>query len=431
MPERADVLVIGAGPAGLGAALALGERALVVDGAREAGGLARTIELDGAVFDLGGHSFHTPHPAVRELVFDALPMEERRRDAWCLVDGAWIPYPFQKHYDRHPDAALVARCRAALPAAAPAVHARDFDAYLDARFGAGLAAAFMKPYNRKLWGDDLARLSASWTAERVAAPAGVAERFELQGGKRRPLQDDTSVAYPARGGFGEIFVALASRVARLELNRRIASIDAQRRVASFDDGSSIAFGELVSTMPLPRLVECIAGSPGTLRADVARLEALPVTLAMLAIDGPLATTRQRVYVADEATPGHKIVLNGNSSTWLASQPRQGIQVEVSGASAARAGADRVLDRVVAGLLACGLVDDARRIVATRVLTLPLGYPVPTHERPAIVAKAKTWLAARGIHTLGRFGEWDYINADEALHRGLAWPRADATAIANA
>ena len=53
------------------------------------------------------------------------------------------------------------------------------------------------------------------------------------------------------------------------------------------------------------------------------------------------------------------------------------------------------------------------------MTLPLGYPVPTHARPAIVARAKAWLGARGIHTLGRFGEWDYINADEALHRGLA------------
>jgi hypothetical protein len=148
---------------------------------------------------------------------------------------------------------------------------------------------------------------------------------------------------------------------------------------------------------------------------------------MVALDGPLGTTRQRVYVADDTLPGHKIVLNANSSTWLASRPRSGIQVEVSGASVARVGADRVLERVVDGLVACGLVDDRRRIAASRVVTLPLGYPVPTHERPAIVARAKAWLGAHGIHTLGRFGEWDYVNADEALHRGLAWPLASAAA----
>jgi UDP-galactopyranose mutase len=423
MRAHAEVLVLGAGPAGIGAGLALGERAIVVDAANEAGGLARTIDVAGATFDLGGHSFHTPHPDVRSLVFGAVPMEEQRRDAWCLVGGSWIPYPFQKHFDSLPDARIVERCRAGLASAQPGVLARDFDAWLDLRFGPGIADAFMRPYNRKLWGDDLARLSAAWTAERVAAPAGVAERFDTHGGRRKPLQDDTMVAYPASGGFGEIFVALARKLARLELGRAVVAIDARARVATMSDGLAIGYGELVSTMPLPRLIGLIEGAPPALGRDVARLEALPVTLAMVAIDGPLATTRQRVYVADDMLPGHKIVLNANSSAWLASRPRSGIQVEVSGASAARVGADRVMDRVVAGLVACGLVDDVRRIAASRLLTLPLGYPVPTHERPAIVAKAKAWLGVHNIHTLGRFGEWDYINADEALHRGLAWPLA--------
>ena len=32
---------------------------------------------------------------------------------------------------------------------------------------------------------------------------------------------------------------------------------------------------------------------------------------------------------------------------------------------------------------------------------------------------QSWLAERGIFTIGRFGEWAYINSDESLHRGLA------------
>jgi hypothetical protein len=37
----------------------------------------------------------------------------------------------------------------------------------------------------------------------------------------------------------------------------------------------------------------------------------------------------------------------------------------------------------------------------------------------IVAEVKAWLEAHDIYTLGRFGEWAYINSDEALARGLA------------
>jgi protoporphyrinogen oxidase len=418
---QTEVLVLGAGPAGIGAGLALGDHALVIDAAAEVGGLARTVDVDGALFDLGGHSFHTPHPEVRDLVFGALAMEERKRDAWCLVGDAWIPYPFQKHFEQHPDAAVVAACRDGLAAARRAAEARDFDAYLDARFGAGISTTFMKPYNRKLWGGDLARMSLSWTAERVWSPAGSAERSELQDRRRKPLQDDTPVAYPARGGFGEIFVALARRLPRLELGRKIAAIDPSTRTATVRDGLTISYREIVSTLPLPRLLACVAGVPDSLRRASMLLEALPVTLVMLAVEGPLATTRQRVYVSDDAFPGHKIVLNANSSSWLAARARHGIQVEVSGPSAARAGARDLVDRAIDGVLAFGLVDDRRRIAATRTITLPLGYPVPTHQRPAIVERAKTWLRANGIHTLGRFGEWDYINSDEALHRGMRWP----------
>jgi hypothetical protein len=50
--------------------------------------------------------------------------------------------------------------------------------------------------------------------------------------------------------------------------------------------------------------------------------------------------------------------------------------------------------------------------------MPYAYPVPTIDRSATVACAKAWLEERGIETVGRFGEWAYINSDEAMFRGL-------------
>jgi Protoporphyrinogen oxidase len=84
---KANTIVIGAGPAGLGAALALGDSAIVLESRETVAGLCGTVTLDGAIFDLGGHSFSTPHPAIRRLVFDALKMEEQKRDAWCWLNG--------------------------------------------------------------------------------------------------------------------------------------------------------------------------------------------------------------------------------------------------------------------------------------------------------------------------------------------------------
>ena len=59
----------------------------------------------------------------------------------------------------------------------------------------------MRPYNAKLWGKNLARMAVDWTGERIAAPKGIEQRFDQTSGVRSPLQADTDIAYPARGGF--------------------------------------------------------------------------------------------------------------------------------------------------------------------------------------------------------------------------------------
>src|SRR5262249_50897599 len=137
---------------------------------------------------------------------------------------------------------------------------RNFEEWIVRRFGGGIAKHFMLPYNRKLWARNLARLSCDWVAERVAAP-----RAEPAGADRRPpLQADTIVGYPARGGFGEIYRKLAERVRTLHTRRTVVRIDPVGRVAQTDDGATFRWQRLVSTMPLPRLLGLAEGVPRAL-----------------------------------------------------------------------------------------------------------------------------------------------------------------------
>ena len=411
-----STIVIGAGPAGIGAALALGERATVLERAASSGGLAGTIELDGAVFDLGGHSFHTPHPEIREVVFKALPMEEQERQAWCYVKDEWIPYPFQKHFDRSADPAMVAECRAGLERARPDGEAHNLDEHIERRYGAGIARHFLRPYNEKLWGRDLTRLAVDWTGERIASASGGESATQ---GQRTPLQADSQVAYPARGGYGEIFRALARRLPGVRFGQSVDAIDLKARKLTTSSGERLPWTTLVSTLPLPALLELLPEAPEPLRRSVGKLVALPLRLVLLTLDTRIDSTMQRVYCAGEDFPGHKVVLNHNSSAYLRSLPRHGILVEVSGADARRrTTADELRNHVVEGLRRMKLLPEGARITSARVLEVEFGYPVPTHDRAAIVEEARAWLAQRGIHTVGRFGEWAYINADEALYRGM-------------
>jgi protoporphyrinogen oxidase len=416
-PTRtSEIIIIGAGPAGLGAGIALGEAATVLERSSGAGGLSTTVELAGAVFDLGGHSFHTPHARIRDLVFRATPMEEQRRQAWCFVADEWVPYPFQKNVAALKNEAIRTACLTGMGRAGDGLQAPNFDGYIEERFGAGVARHFMRPYNEKLWGADLSRLATDWTAERVAAPAKQTDGNPFEHGRRTPLQGDTMIAYPAHGGFGEIYLALARQLPKLRFDQTVIRIDPRRRELTTARGENLAWTQLVSTLPLPSLLELLPGVPKAIRDAVTQLDILPVNLVLVTLAGRLETSMQRIYCPDPGIAGHKFVLNHNSSTYLRGRPRHGVQVEMSGN---RSETDDELTRLaIPALRKLGLLRDGGEVVATRVIRLPFGYPVPTHSRAAIVGRAAAWLESQGIWTVGRFGQWAYINSDEALNRGL-------------
>ena len=410
-------LIIGAGPAGIGTALSLDKDATILEAGVDFGGLSSSIEIDSAIFDLGGHSFHTPHPEVKDLVYNSLDMYEQTRNAKCFSHGQVIPYPFQKNFRLLNDPQVVAECSQGLPQGANAEDFDNFEDFIVRKFGTGISKHFMLPYNRKLWGRDLKRMAADWTGERVAAPEGVNEKFETSGGKRKPLQADTKVGYPAKGGFGEIFKTLGRKVKHIKFDHRVDQIDF-RRQRVYTNGNPIQYQSLISTMPIPNLLRLIDGTPQRLIGLADQLDYLSMKLGLVVVNHPVDTDIQRFYSADEDIAAHKIAINHNSSDYLRGLPHHGIMMEIS------TGPEKILYRqdmeqwIVDSLLKVGAVKSAGEIAHVEVRDVKYSYPVPTKERDALVQEIKNWLEENKIYTVGRFGEWAYINSDKSLYRGL-------------
>ncbi|GAG90449.1 unnamed protein product, partial [marine sediment metagenome] len=160
--NRVDTLIIGAGSAGLSLAYYLKRNTLILEKEDQVGGLCRSITQDGGVFDIGGHSFHTPHPAVNELVQSLVDggLFTQKREANVLYNGDLIPYPFQKNYRQISDPGVVKVCEIGLRnAIGGAEKAKNFEEYILRKFGSGIAEHFMFPYNRKLWALDIKQMS--------------------------------------------------------------------------------------------------------------------------------------------------------------------------------------------------------------------------------------------------------------------------------
>lgn len=412
------LLIIGAGPAGLAVSFAYPGQSLLVEQGETVGGLCRSIHFGGGVFDIGGHSFHSPHAEVSVLVEELMEgrWQTQRRDARVYFDGALIDYPFQQNVDQIADPAIADDCRAR-PTAGPDGNAETFEAWIVQRFGPGVARHFMLPYNRKLWARDLSRMSCEWVGERVAG----GESAEAGKGLplRRPLKSDSEVGYPAEGGFEAIFQAMAKRCGPILCGQRIVAIDPGEKTAQTEGGALLAWDRLVSTLPLPELLRLIGDCPRDLIADADRLEFVSLKIVLILVQDRLKDAPQRVYIADPGVPAHKIAFNHTSSPSLRRRPVHAIMGEVAYSPFKPVASDEVLTgTMVEWLAATGLIPSTQAVGETRVIDVPYGYPVYTHDRPAIVARVRAYLETLGIHSLGRFGAWDYVNSDACIRQGL-------------
>src|SRR4051812_20331997 len=96
-----EVVIIGAGPAGLTAAYTLGQRGVtstVLEATDEIGGISRTVERNGWRFDIGGHRFFTKVKPVEELWHEILEDDDfmlRPRMSRIYYDGKYFDYPLK------------------------------------------------------------------------------------------------------------------------------------------------------------------------------------------------------------------------------------------------------------------------------------------------------------------------------------------------
>src|SRR5437763_4877072 len=101
-PNQPNVVIIGAGPAGLTAAYELATRygipSTILESDSQVGGISRTVERDGWRFDIGGHRFFTKVKEVEELWHEILPDDDfllRPRMSRIYYNGKYFDYPLK------------------------------------------------------------------------------------------------------------------------------------------------------------------------------------------------------------------------------------------------------------------------------------------------------------------------------------------------
>ncbi|HVL05356.1 MAG TPA: NAD(P)-binding protein, partial [Acidimicrobiales bacterium] len=172
-----NVVIIGAGPAGLTAAYELvtryGITSTILESDSVVGGISRTVERDGWRFDIGGHRFFTKVKEVEAFWHEILDDEDfmlRPRMSRIYYDGKYYDYPLKASNalkNLGVLEALMCVMSYVWARVRPPKDQSTLEGWIVARFGWRLYNHFFKTYNEKLWGVPVNKLPADFAAQRI------------------------------------------------------------------------------------------------------------------------------------------------------------------------------------------------------------------------------------------------------------------------
>ena len=420
MSEKADVVCIGAGVSGLGfanywRARHPAARVVVLESEAEPGGYCRTVEQAGFVWDYSGHFFHFKHADVEQWLRDRMPGEDVRtveRVAKIRYAGRDIDFPFQKHIHQLPLPEFL-ECLTELffrPEGTP----RSFGEMLYQRLGKGITDKFLRPYNEKLYATDLDTLDPD-AMGRFFPHADLADIIA----NMRPGADHQSRAhgynatftYPRGGAIRYIHALLRDLPAdAVACDEPVTSIDLDARTVTTPK-RTIAFTHLVSSAPLPVLAK-LSG----VAHDAAAFTSNRVLVFNLGFDGKGRDDVHWMYFPDRADVFYRVGWYDN----ILGSDRMSLYIEIGAANGAAFDVDALRARVLDDLRREGIVT-TQKLVAHHHVVLDPAYVHITQRSLAETARIKALLAARSVHSVGRYGGWTYCSIEDNLleTRGLA------------
>jgi len=432
------IIIIGAGPTGLGAAYRLKELGYtnfkIYDSLPRAGGLASSyVDSAGFTWDIGGHVMFS-HYKYYDDVFEKLMGKDfqlNMRESWVRMFDRWVPYPFQNNIRYLPKEVTYECLSGLVQAQMKGSHqkATNFEEFIDAVFGAGISKHFMQPYNFKVWAHPPRMMNKEWVGERVAIlDVDRAIKNVVLGTDDFGWGPNNQFKYPLRGGTGEFYRRFEAVLGdHLELNRKVSIISGKQKEIYFDGGHRESYDILISTMPIDKLCNDFLSAevPGGIKKAAANLLHSGGYMVGIGIKQKCPSTKSWMYFPESNCPFYRATYLSNYSPYMTPDNDRyySILAETSYSEFKPVDGKTIVEDTIQGLINVGMMSEADRkdVVSTWVFDAKYSYPTPSVARDDILSQVIPYLEENlSIYSRGRFGMWKYevSNTDHSLMQGV-------------
>jgi protoporphyrinogen oxidase len=437
MNDPGRILVLGAGPAGLGAACRFQELGfddfLVLEARDGPGGLASSyVDSAGFTWDLGGHVQFSHYRYYDHLLDRALgdAWLHHERESWIFIKGRFVPYPFQNNIHRldPDDRTRVLHGLEHAAAGRAGRRATNFGDWIRDTFGEELGRLFMYPYNFKVWGYPPEQLGTRWMGERVAVPDLDRIRRNV-----REMRDDVSwgpnstFRFPERGGTGAIWRGVAGLIdpRRLLFGARVDRVDLAARAVTLSDGRRFSYDTLMTSMALTDFCPMCDGLGAEVSEAARSLMYSSVHVFGIGLRGGMPENLSKkcwIYFPAPESPYYRVTVFSNYSpnNVPSGELYWSLMAEICESPAKPVSANGLQAWTVRSLARDGLIPADAELVSVWHRREEHGYPTPSLDRDRLLGVIRPALEGQRVYSRGRFGGWKYevSNQDHSCMQGV-------------
>ena len=472
-----DLVIVGAGPTGLGAASRVSQLDfddwVLLEASDEVGGLSSTyFTKEKFAFDLGGHVIFSHYTYFNELLQEACGSFDddkkwitHQRNALVRYKNEWVPYPFQNNLAKIPLEDQIICIKGLLEQISnkDEVNPKNFDEWIVRKMGVGLAEIFMRPYNFKVWACPPSMMQCGWLGERVATvdASRVVENV-LRNKCDRNWGPNNVFRFPHSGGTGGIWKKVACLLPsnRIRMSTKITRIFLESKEIELENSNErISYKKLMITAPLDLLLSEMIAPPygGEERSRLlswsSNLRRNSTHVVGIGFRGECPHGDKcwlyfpeelcefyRVTVFSNYGPGNapdydeslptlgtveemiKNTTGGTPSSKRKKGPYWSLMYEISESDLKSVDVENILRDTLRGSLSTGLVQKHNEVVSVFHKRLEHGYPVPSLRRDDVLTESLSFLEKYEVYPRGRFGCYKYEvgNQDHSVMLGVEW-----------
>jgi protoporphyrinogen oxidase len=394
------------------------------------GGLMRTLKQSGFTFDCGGsHVIFSKDKEALSFLLGLLGKNKRkrRRNTKVLYKGCYIKYPFENGLaglsEKENFECLYSFVQNLInKQKGKRTKPKNLKDWFYYTFGDGITEKYLIPYNTKIWKYPIDKMSPEWVNRIPNPPLEDIIKSSL-GIKTEGYVHQLNFYYPIRGGIQTLIDKLIDSIReRILVDFEIRKIGQEGNKWRISDGKQEELcDKIVSTIPVNELVKAMT-APKEVKEAASNLKYNSLICVMIGLDIKKISKLSWLYIPNRDILPHRVSFPSNYSQHVTPLGKSSVLAEITCTMQSKIWemADyEIVDRVIDDLAGLKILDK-KHVCFSVVRKTKYAYVLNDLNFFENIQRIKEFLFQEGIDTIGRFGEFRYLNMDACVRRAIEY-----------